>query len=615
MAYSSAPHPFYNSEDTLQRKKYVKKMEEFQDAAFEEAKTTLAMSIEWNRVPHYIKFLEGNWWDQRRPRYLSPFFDNRLQHARYSKLALLTDIKPIIDVSTDVKEYEEDAKIAEMLIKHEWFRGDLDLSLVSVADASFLFGNGFWKITAHSPGYTKISSSGPDMVLPIQPGFHVQDSTAILYRTYKPLSYFQRVFPLRCEGLEQEAVQMDYQSGETWMKPWTIDEYTWNAMSPQMKRQVGTRAPKNGMYGNQQFPVIELQEYWVDDQNINDSKQEVLIKDPYMSEEQHNYWYRVPPMGRLYPRKRLIVFAGKRLMYDGPSPFWHGLFPFAMLRMNPVLWSFWGLSLYRNLIELNKSINEIGAGTMDLVKRALNPQMLTKEGAVPKPAWDVFFANMPGGKLRLGPTSNPATDVRFMEPPNIPAYVPQMLTGFLAPEFDRMSGYLDPARVTGKKQVPGGETIESMRDSMSTATRLEGRYVEAFLRDAGTILLSNLFQFYSARQRLKILGDNGLTWADFDGMPENGMVPEGKGREDHWKLFSFNVAQGSLHGNSKDRDRTIAISLAKMGLISRAELYRRLDVPNGEQIEKELVQEHQALGNLQGRTPRQTRGQRTGSPI
>jgi len=47
------------------------------------------------------------------------------------------------------------------------------------------------------------------------------------------------------------------------------------------------------------------------------------------------------------------------------------MYPFAMLRLNPVIWSFWGMSKYASLIPLNKAINEIGAGTMDMIKRAL----------------------------------------------------------------------------------------------------------------------------------------------------------------------------------------------------------------------------------------------------
>ena len=174
---------------------------------------------------------------------------------------------------------------------------------------------------------------------------------------------------------------------------------------------------------------------------------------------------------------------------------------------------------------------------------------------------------------------------------------------------------LDMGKLAGKKQAPGGETIESMREGMNTMTRLEGRHVEMFLRDAGQIVLSNIFQFYTAKQRMNILGDAGLDWADFDFDPGN-LVPDGSPKEDHHKHFSFEIAQGSLLNNSKDRDRSVAISMAMKDLISRQELYRKLDIPNGPAILKEMKEEMDlGLGKGQGRSPRETRGQRNGKPV
>ena len=208
-----------------------------------------------------MRFLQGEWWDKRRPRYLSSFFDNKLQFARYSKLAMLTDIKPIIEVASNVPEYADQAKIANSVIKHEWFNNNIDMELVTVADASYPFGNGFWKIGASMPGYTSITSHGPDMVIPIQPGFHLQDSTAIRYRSYKPLHYFQKKWPTRCDGLEREAVEIEThnQSGHVQqLAPFGIEDMTWQSMSPQMRRKVGQRVPGRSYgEGDRKYPVIE----------------------------------------------------------------------------------------------------------------------------------------------------------------------------------------------------------------------------------------------------------------------------------------------------------------------------------------------------------------------
>ncbi len=617
LLYPPQLDPSYGTSDKY-TKSYLNAIKTWEEAAMEEARRTLSLSPEYSQASKYISFLQGQFWDRRRPRYKSGFTDNRLENARYSTLSLLTDIRPTIDVHSTVDAYKQQAGIAQQVIHHEWYKNDLDLGLVSVADTAMIFGNGFWKIDAWQPGQMKFTPCGPDVVMPIQPGMHIQESSAVLYRSYKTMAYFQQKFPERSAGLEQEAVMPEQHQGTVFSRPPHVSEFTWNALSPQMRYRMGLRVGgKLESPSNNSYPVIELKEYWVDDQSLNESQEDVVVKDPYLAFDQHNYFYTVKPMKRLYPRKRLIIFAGNRLMYDGPSPYWHGKFPFAMLRLNPVMWSFWGLSKYRSLVPLNKAFNEIGAGTMDMIKRALNPQMLAKENAIVKDSFERFFPDMPGGKLKMTNMADVTRDVRYMDPPVLPAWVFQFAQ-MVSSEFDRIGGFVDTQKLTGKKQVPGGESIEQMRDMANPAVRLEGRYIEAFLRDSGQLAISNIFQFYTGLQRLKMLGADGLTWEDLDYDPNN-MIPDSERKEEHWKNFSMEIAPGSLHGSSKVQEKSAAMALYRMGAISRKALLRKLELgAEADVIEKEIQEEHQqGIGPLGmgGRTPRQTREQRQGSPV
>ena len=175
---------------------------------------------------------------------------------------------------------------------------------------------------------------------------------------------------------------------------------------------------------------------------------------------------------------------------------------------------------------------------------------------------------------------------------------------------------MDVASLTGKRQVPGGDSIEQMRDSMQAQFRLEARYIEPFLRDAGIQAVSHVFQFFNAAQRLRLLGADGLTFQDFDYDPGT-MIPYSQPREDHWRAFSFEIAQGSLHGASNDRNKQVAIALFRMGAISRKHLLRTLDVGPLDQINAEIAEERATGMEAMpvGRTPRMTRGQRTGSAV
>jgi hypothetical protein len=257
-------------------------------------------------------------------------------------------------------------------------------------------------------------------------------------------------------------------------------------------------------------------------------------------------------------------------------------------------------------------LNEIAAGVMDMVQRALNPIAITKAGAVPLPSWREFYPDMPGGRLYMLPNANIATDLRYMDPPNIPQWV-LLFHQYVSAEHDRLSGAVDVGAMSRKKQMPGGDSIEQMRDAQSIAQRLDGRYFEAFLRDSGVLAMSNVFQYYKLPMRLRLLGGDGISWSDMDTRLGE-LIPQGVQQEDHWRQFSMRVTPGSLHGGAKDREKQIAMNLSSRHLIPIKLLYKVLELGDPNALYQELVQEHQQLGMQigSGRRPRtdsQKRGQ------
>jgi hypothetical protein len=208
-------------------------------------------------------------------------------------------------------------------------------------------------------------------------------------------------------------------------------------------------------------------------------------------------------------------------------------------------------------------------------------------------------------------------DLRYMDPPQVPQYVGDFLR-YLVDDVKRRSGTLDIQGLSRKKQAPGGEAIEQMRDTMSGPFQLEGRYLEAAVKKAGKQVVSNIFQFATLASRLSVLGADGLTYSDFDYEPSS-MVPFAQPREDHWRNFSITIAAGSTHSACKMQRRVEALTLRAGGNLSLKGLFKLADIPYSyEQNIRELSTEHQAgigVAPPKGRQqPRQTRGQRNGSP-
>ena len=632
MAYEEIPDsPRINEKSgtRMEPENYKIRLQRWRESAREEARRNFRDNIEATSVLQYIRTIQGAGVDPNWRPWRSRYYGNRIAKARVDHLAQMTDMRPIYEVATQVEAYKDIANAISQVIRYEWINRNMDLSLVTVADIAGVYGTGFWRIGAAKPGEMNVTPCGPDQVMPIQPGFGgdgLQDSTAVLHRTWKSIQWLKWKFPYTSDGLEREGVNAPFagmsNQNETFNRPNTIDEITWSRLAPGMRRLLGTKTPVGGIT-DAFFNSTECEEFFVNDMSVNLSGEEVRMSTPWLPLDAQNWSYLVKPMQPLFPRKRHIVFAGTKVLSDGPSPYWHGEYPYATLQFNPIFWSFWGLSKYRDLVPIQNAMNQIVCGVLDMIKRAVNPTALSREGGIQPAVWNQYFPDMPGMKMRVGQNVQNINDaMKYMEPPNIPSWVLQLLTGWLAPEFDRIAGVLDANRLSGKKQMAGGDTLEQMRDSLQTSQRLEERQLEVFLRNTGKQGVSNVIQYYTAQKRMQYLGDAGLTKMDFMWDPGT-LFPdrenEGPG---FWNNFGFTIGNGSLHSGAKDRTKQVAIALAARHQFPIQELYKVLELPNGPAIFKQLLQEMQIMGQLGGQkgggrqsSDKTSRGQRNGKPV
>ncbi len=579
---------------------YERRMASFMQASREEARKFHRLNQEAERVHGYLRAISGEgFWPTNYRRWRSRFVDNRIAKTRQDHLAQLTDTRPVIEISTAQDPYKDTANVIAKMIRTRWPRMDADLKLVRTADIADAYGTGFWRIGAAWPGPMSLLPCGPDQVMPIQPGFDLQESAAILYRTWKSVWWVKQKFPFTSNRIEREITnQPMYGQGansadQTFNRPQQIDEITWQGLSQGMKRLLGKGYPVPESSVGQYYKTLEVEELFVDDPTTNDSLNEVLVSDPFLPLNAHNWWYKAGRHQRLFPRKRHIAMVGSRLLSDGPSPYWHGLYPWAMLQFNPVFWSFWGLSKYRDLLPINQSMNEIVAATLDIVKRALNPVAITKEGAVGMKAWEQFYPDLPGMKLRVGANEQLANALRYIDPPVMPSYIFQALQ-WLAQEFDRLSGAVDVNSLQKKKQVPSGDSIDVMRDTQSTGLRLEERQLEIFLRDSGKQVVSNELQFSSMDYRMQVLGEAGITREDFNKFPENMLPEDREAWPDFHRNFAMTISAGSLHSGAKDKEKQVAVGLAGKRLLPVTTLYEKLEIPDPVGTFKKLVEETKA---------------------
>jgi hypothetical protein len=562
---------------------YKQKTRYWLEAAYEEARYELSQNDEVKKMSKYVDYITGKQWPSKRPSYRSSPTNNRIWRLLWELIALLTDIRPIFEVKATKKEYDAQANMLNKITRSWWLTSDADLSLAMSIIYSVL-GTGYAKLTwdeelRNGQGDLDLIALGPNDVLPLKPRHSLQSAQAVIYKSLRPLGWFRQKFGARGTLVQSDPGFSRYATEPG--RPSHIPSMVFDALSPQMKHVVG----EPGKAADSSYPQALYREFWIKDWTINTSNRPVRV-----GRENANWSYTVAPGKRLYPRGRLLVTGGEHNMYDGPNPYWHGLFPFEVLRMNVVPWQFMGLSDLGPLLPLQDIVNNIFAGVLDMVKKAVNPGFYGPKNAFSESMWNTIDWSMPG--MKAGYSSMVAQKPDFAPQPQLPSFVMQM--GMLAMrEMDQSSGIAALSDAMNKKQVPSGETLERIRDAKQTPLRLKGRNIEVFLRNLGSQNIFNIFQFYDAQRRMWMLGQEGLTFEDFDSDPGTA-IPAGMRPEDHAKSFVFMIQPGSLLNANRMEEAMMYARLRMMGDLDRTTFFQKLDLGlDVDKVEKGLMREVQ----------------------
>ena len=539
------------------------------ESVFEEARDELERNEEIVNIDRAISYLCGKQWVNRRPSYKAAPVANRLWTNLVQLISYLTDIRPSFEIKSNNKLYDHHAKVLNKMVSAWFTNEDIDMSLAMIiihAALTIGYGRLVWNPDLkNGDGEMELTPLGAMDLIPIRPSHTLQKAMGVIYRCPKPLSWFKDKYPLK--GFR---VPIDKEYSSFSIIP---NKNIWNRsmeiMSPQMRRLFGQSSTQTR---ESAIPMALYREFWVRDSQRNTSNREVWVGDG--GQLSGEYGYMVPPNGKLYPRGRLIIMGGPVVLFDGPNPFFHGQFPFAALRLNRVPWQWPGISEFRNQIPLQDVMNNVLAGILDAVKKAVNPQMLAPDNAFSAAVKKSLDPNIPNAKIFYSPSSIAAP---FYAPaPVLPGFVFQTML-YAQQELDSQSGFLDMGSMSRRGIIPSNDTIEQMKEGQQTLVRLKVRYIEDFMKQVGQQWVPNAFQYYTMERRLQLLGNDGLTWEDFDWEPGT-MVPAGDKTEEHWKKFTFMMVPGSLLKSARQPQQALMMQLRRMGDMDLKNMLDSLDL-------------------------------------
>lgn len=562
--------------------------------AVAEGEAFMQADPQWNEIDTNMDYIIGR---QRAlavtnesPTYVSHVVLNETKRTHRRHVSALTDIKPVYSYKTPNPNFQKQSLLLNMLTTVHWINTFADLSLADAVSYASAAGSGDL-ICEYDPYYGPVgdivfSARDPRDTIPIRPSRDgsIQSWFGCIIREAHSINVLKAMYPNKLHMLQQAA------------SPWGTGVYT--KFRRALNRIMGggntsTLAGLSKVHTGSQILTgneIVLYKTYLNDASINTTDHPVQMGPPYAS-----WSYIVQPGGRLYPRKRLIVSTETGILFDGPSPFWHGMFPVTRICLDRVPWTFLGQPITGSTRPVQDAINEVLNDMLNKIKQRNRPPM-KGNSRVNEAKLRNFDPLKPNARIRSDEQVGVGLDV--IEIPDLPANTFELWQA-LRVAFHEMTGdsTLDALQAAAANQSFDPEQIEAFMNALSPEMKLEGRRIEYSIRELADMQKANIFQFYDKKRRMEILGDAGMTLQDFDYDPGNlipamqkgdsGYTPELDANRDQkdraqffMQLFTFYVTPNSLLALNAKSEQMKYVQLARAGWCDFWTLMEKLEVPN-----------------------------------
>ena len=574
--------------------------------AIEESDGFLRAQVGYSKCDEAINAIMGQQTDFRSAT-LSGTECNLVGKTFFDMTAGLTDVKPFWEYKTYNKRFESHCSIYGKLSEHVWLQRQMDMSFMFTAQYAIACGSSYmepyWDTSIED---FRAEAWDPRDVLPIRPSTSpsIQDCYGVIARKARSTNYVRYL----CKHVYQREDLLKYirpdRDGSM------VASSLRNTRAGQLLQSLGDSPFRQRLFGEKsqrdlpRMPTTDIYCMYIDDDTTNEG---TFPKHMGAFDKEgnplNNWSYIVEPGDRLYPRKRMVVFCSNvpEPFYDGPSPWWHGQFPYPKLTLDPVPWSYLGKAPLWDLLGLNKSLNKLLRVYDDWSERLARPDVIADKNTASQHFVDRMDTRRAGKKIRVNLQAGKGFDIVGPDP--LPADFWKGVE-YYETKIKELSGAQDLSNMMKLNQIPSSDSIEQIMESMSLTWRLRSRVIEVFMREFAGMQAYNFAQFYTLPRRLTVLGAEGITNQDFDFDPGS-LIPDfvdpndfeqdgtiksaslmrgplhryDRARE-FLRQFSYHIAPGSLLAASELQKKLMYLQLSRAGLVDNWTLLEILAVPN-----------------------------------
>lgn len=489
--------------------------------------------------------------------YQSQLNTNRLKHNVREIVSVLSDIRPMWGYNSDNDAYVDKAGMMNKLTRAVYLSNFFDRSIRGALQYAAVTCTGYirpvYKRAMYGTGRGDIYliPYGAPSILPFQmpQDNDLQSAYAVDIVDEMPIAMAHAMFPFFQDRLRPT-------SASYWYGKETRSANA-GANVNMFRRMFGlNRAQKDAALQSELYLPIHY--CYVIDLTINTTDQMIPMGEPGTP-----WYYEVPNVGsqiptfrdpltgaqnyrlateqdaRLYPYRRLIIWAEGVVLYDGPSFDWHGMVPAIPLRVDDWPWEGIGFSLVRDGYDQQCAINELERGAMNIWRTRLDQPLGYDINSVSRKEAKEFDAMQP--RARIG------FDGSMVDRPFVPILDQSMLS---VPEgtmdfIEHMANTMD--HQMGKKDVQALAALRSASpDDLEKLFDVEGpivkdisRSMERGMRDLGEMTKYLFLEYYTTPRVMQYVGADGVTPETFDYDPSS-LVPSHLKGENTDRPSSYN---------------------------------------------------------------------------
>ncbi len=526
--------------------------------------------------------------------------------------ATLSNIRPIWGYSTDNRAYDGIAELLNKLLM-SWFLSNFaDRALKGWIQYALVMGSGWiaptWESRHWNRGYGDIELDvySPEDVIPTQlpADGNYQRAYAMTLRKEVPINLARAMFPTKAMEIIPDRTS-----------PKGFGRFTGKVMSflsPVLNRfgvQNRTKRPISA------FPTVDVYQTFIVDLSINEGPDAVVMGEPGTS-----WSYIVPVLGSqipngkdsagniitrtattedcmFYPFRRLITWTNSGILRDGPSPWWHGLFPGVKLSLDSWPWEFLGMSTSRDISSLDEANNNLRRAMTDSANARLRPALMFDDRSQSQSTLDSFDTRVPGNAIAVDFTANerpirPVLEAGYYD---APSWIPEFIANNEG-LMKYLAGASDVDAIAKARQIPASDSIEKILEMAGPMVTDMTREMEYSLMMLAVMLKAMFFQWYSSPRRMQRLGIDGITLEDGDLFDPKTLTPSHMPGEpqDYPSAFTnvqrarrvmesifFKITPNSLHQVTQLTRKLIYIQLQKSGVpIDPWTIAEVFDIPN-----------------------------------